>query len=265
MTVNNLLKDILNSVIRAQYKSYQYSKRLGEQDFRLLPIPYAEITEMTLDLKYAYASPSDEEMFYEDLDLIEIYDQLQPFLAKVLSKVLNRSIAYIDDFKRAVNRNNPADTTGDEWEEIKKNLQEGKLDEYILGDFKARFIQGLTRHIKKKKLSDYHRVAGAVLGKLLIQSIQSKLILHEDFAEQIGFSEKLSGPIYQEIGALIDKEFNANRALISEVFNSSVRIRDKDMAIIIDSEELDRMPESSIQRIKLTMNLKNSSPETTNQ
>lgn len=252
MTTNNLVKDILNGIIQAQYESYQHSKRLGEQDLKLLPIPYAEIAEITLDLKYAYAGIAGEEDSYEELDLAGAFNQLESFFNETLTKTLSQLVELTDD---------KTSDTNEEWKQIRENLLERKLNDYILGDFKSRFINDLGRRFKKKSLGDYHRITESLLGNLLIQVLRSRLIKHDDFTE---YAARLSDRLVDDIFKDIHVEFEKNKSYIQNAFNSSVIQKSKEAEIIIDSEILAKMPADSIQHIKLCLHVKNMIRETSN-
>ncbi len=252
MTTNNLVKDILNGIIQAQYESYQHSKRLGEQDFKLLPIPYAEIAEITLDLKYAYEGIPDEEESYEELDLIGAFNELEPFFRETLAKVLSQLVELTDD--------KTADTN-EEWKQIRDNLLGGKLNDHILTDFKSRFINDLGRKVKKNSLGDYYKVAESLLGDLLIQALHLRLIRHDDFTEHVArLNERLVNEIFQDVHV----EFEKNRLNIQAAFNASIIQKSREARIIVDSEKLAKMPADSIQEIKLCLHVKNMIRETSN-
>jgi hypothetical protein len=72
MTVENLFTDVLNNLVEAQYESYVFSQKLGERDNNLLPIPTAEIKQITLDINYAYEK-KDEIGYQESFDIALIF------------------------------------------------------------------------------------------------------------------------------------------------------------------------------------------------
>lgn len=243
MTVENLFTDVLNNLVKAQYESYVFSQSLGEQDKNLLPIPTAEIKEITLDVNYAYEKKNEidlEELF----DTTQIYKKLSNMIKKNLTRYQKNIIDEVDisDISESF-----------KWLEVKKNLQSGKLVEFMLNDIRKPFIKELDSLFNKSKIDSMDYTQGLInlLVKLIQETIDKNILNHPDLKEFITHID------VRNMDEKIKHSLNKNTFEIEDSIKSSVKHGPKNLNIIVDAQILKGLPPDAIQNAKVVMKMRN--------
>lgn len=243
MTVENLFTDVLNNLVKAQYESYVFSQRLGEQDYNLLPIPTAEIKEITLDVNYAYEK-KDETILNENYDTSQIFKRLSNLIKKNLVKYQKNIIDEIDVSDVSANL---------KWIEVKKNLQSGKLIGFMLKDIKKPFIDNLDTLFNKTQTNtiQYDQNVISLLTPLIQETVERNILKHPDMKEFINNID-MQG-VYEKI----KHNFTKNIEEIDDIIKSSVKFSPKNLNIVIDAQVLKELPPDAIQNAKVVMKMRN--------
>jgi len=243
MTVENLFTDVLNNLVDAQYESYVFSHRLGERDYNLLPIPTAEIKEITLDVNYAYEK-KDEIGFKESFDTILIFNKMKRLLKKSLVRYQKKIMDEIDLSPQSSN---------EKWIEIKKNLSSGKLIDFMLTDIKTPFIDELENVLNKttEKDQQYYQIVINTLIPLVKSTIERNVLNHP---HMVAFNKEISlDDTSDKIKVNLDKHIQE----IDDSVKSSVKYIPKSLNIIVDAHVLKELPPDAIQKAKVVMKMRN--------
>ncbi|MTH17157.1 hypothetical protein [Flavobacterium sp. LC2016-01] len=243
MTVENLFTDVLNNLVEAQYESYVFSQKLGERDNNLLPIPTAEIKQITLDINYAYEK-KDEIGYQESFDIALIFSKMKRLIKKTLLRYQKKIIDEVDLSPESSNV---------KWLEIKKNLSSGKLIDFMLTDIKTPFVNELDTLLNKsneKELEHYQIVANTLIP-LAQDTVERNVLNHQHMAP---FSKHISlDHVSEKVKNNLDKHIEE----IDDSVKSSVKYIPKSINIIVDAQLLKELPPDAIQKAKVVMKMRN--------
>lgn len=243
MTVENLFTDVLNNLVGAQYESYVFSQKLGERDNNLLPIPTAEIKEITLDINYAYEK-RDEIGYQENFEIALIFIKMKGLLKKTLSKYQKKIIEEVDL---------SPESTNVKWMEIKKNLLSGKLIDFMLTDIKAPFIGELDTLLNKasEKELQHDQIVINALIPLVEETVERNVLNHHQMAM---FIKHVS---LQDVSDKVKNNLDKHTQKIDDAVKSSVKYIPKSINIIVDAQVLKELPREAIQNAKVVMKMRN--------
>jgi hypothetical protein len=243
MTVENLFTDVLNNLVDAQYESYVFSQKLGERDNNLLPIPTAEIKEITLDINYAYEK-RDEIGYQENFEIALIFIKMKGLLKKTLSKYQKKIIEEVDL---------SSESTNVKWMEIKKNLLSGKLIDFMLTDIKASFINELDTLLNKssEKELQHDQIVINALIPLVEETIERNVLNHHHMTM---FIKHIS---LQNVSDKVKNSLDKHTQKIDDAVKSSVKYIPKSINIIVDAQVLKELPPDAIQNAKVVMKMRN--------
>lgn len=247
MTVENLFSDVLNNLTAAQYESFKFSHDQGAKDPFDLPVPTAEIREITLNINYAY-DKNETPSVVQGYDIPLIFDKIIPVLKNVLHKAQKEIIDSIDD-------SDMPETTGGKWPEMKKNMMAGHLTDFMLDDIKGASIKGLDNLFNKplSELSRYGLTTANLLAPLLEGTVQRHVIAHPELSELI----KRARLAWPDILKKIKEELIRNLQPIEGAVNTSLKIVPNSLNIIVDSEKLKSLPPDAIQHAQVTVKMRN--------
>ena len=243
MTVENLFTDVLNNLVDAQYESYVFSQKLGERDNNLLPIPTAEIKEITLDINYAYEK-KDEIGYQESFDTNLIYAKMKGLLRKILSKYQKR---IIDEVELSPESSNV------KWMEVKKNLLSGKLIDFMLTDIKTPFSSELDTLLNKTSEKDlkHDQIVINTIIPLTEETVERNVLNHPHMA---AFIKHIN---LEDVSEKIKSNLDKHIQKIDDAVKTSVKYRPKSINIIVDAQVLKELPPDAIQNAKVVMKMRN--------
>ncbi|WP_312314730.1 hypothetical protein [Empedobacter brevis] len=243
MTVENLFTDVLNNLVKAQYESYVFSQRLGAQDHNLLPIPTAEIKEITLDVNYAYED-KEEFGFKESYDICLIIEELSDMLKTFFQQYQKRIIGEVNMSDKSLH---------EEWSEIKKNLSLDKMTHYMLERAKADFLKSADNFFNSSKKNTPLTTDQVLifLESTIQHTVNECIIKHIDMKQ---FIENVN---VDEINSYIHSSINKNAQFIKDVVQRSIKQVPKKLNIIVDAHLLENLPPEAIQKAKVVMKMRN--------
>ncbi|KAF2325792.1 hypothetical protein [Flavobacterium daemonense] len=243
MTVENLFTDVLNNLVEAQYESYVFSQKLGERDNNLLPIPTAEIKQITLDINYAYEK-KDEIGYQESFDIVLIFSKMKRLIKKALLRYQKKIIDEVDLSPESSNV---------KWLEIKKNLSSGKLIDFMLTDIKMPFVNELDTLLNKsnEKELEHYQIVTNILIPLALNTVERNVLNHQHmapFIKHINLDD-----VSEKVKNNLDKHIQE----IDDSVKSSVKYIPKSINIIVDAQLLKELPPDAIQKAKVVMKMRN--------
>ncbi|MEN2414993.1 hypothetical protein [Flavobacterium mesophilum] len=243
MTVENLFTDVLNNLVEAQYHSYVFSQKLGERDNNLLPIPTAEIKQITLDINYAYEK-RDEIGYQECFDIVLIFNKMKKLIKKSLLRYQNKIIDEVDHSSESLDA---------KWLEIKKNLLSGKLIDFMLADIKTAFVNDLDTLLNKsnEKESEHHQIVTSTLIPLAQDAVERNILNHQHMAP---FVKHIS---LNDVSEKVKNNLEKHTQEIDDSVKSSVKYIPKSINIIVDAQVLKELPPHAIQNAKVVMKMRN--------
>lgn len=243
MTVENLFTDVLNSLVAAQYESYVFSQSLGEQDTRLLPIPTAEIKEITLDVNYAYER-KDDAGFNEAYDAQMIFTKLSGLIERTLTRYQKRIVDEVDASDESDNL---------KWIEVKKNLLSGKLLDFMQKDIRKPLTSGIDDLLNKSQIEgvQYSETLVNLLAPLLQGTVERNVLKHPDMK---AFVKSIN---IQDMNEKVKNSLTHHHQEIATAISSSVKHNPKYHNIIVDSAILRELPPQAIQNAKVVMKMRN--------
>lgn len=242
MTVENLFTDVLNNLVKAQYESYVFSQGLGEQDTHLLPIPTAEIKEITLDINYAYEDKGEIKP-KDNYNVPMIFDKLTDLLRKAFSQCQKRIIDEVNMSEESSDAN---------WPEAKKNLLMENITEYMLSHAKSNFFASADNLLNKPANESFQPDdLMNLLESVVRETVNECIIKHPDmqsFVKNIDL-----GDVYKYIHVYLMK----NAEFVSDVTKRSVKPIVNNLNIVVDAHLLENLPPEAIQKAKVVMKMRN--------
>ena len=249
MTVNKVFTDFLEDLVQAQYNSYLYSKKLGEQDIILLPIPFAEIKEITLDLHYAYdTSTTQTSRFQYDVHYLK---------AKVQSELIARLKKIIKELIEDVEENGKADDV--EWPIVKRGLLSETFRDYIKNQYDSCFQKHLLPLIissDETQMDLNTQTWTSLLHLFEKEEIEKEVLGHTDVKNWV------TQRMRQDLLAALSAWQTGQEENWELQFQNAKKTVPNSINVIIDAEQLKNLPPSTIQQAKIVMHMKNLTVET---
>ena len=244
MTVNKIFTNFLDDLVQAQYNSYLYSQSLGEQEDILLPIPFAEIKEITLDLNYAYdATAANVAPFRYDLgtlksEALKLWQaQLKKLLKVLVEKIEENGIVHLE-----------------EWTAIKKGIYAAEYHSYLAEAYTQEFHKTLAPIIQNSNDTQQELEPlswSKVLRMLEIHMLEKEILNHKDLLNW------LTPRIHQALITDFKEDQSKDDACWSIHFNLAKKLIPPPLNIIVDAEQLKNLPPEAIQKAKVVMRMKN--------
>ncbi|BDD06130.1 hypothetical protein [Aureibacter tunicatorum] len=235
MTIENVVSNILEGLALAQYESYKFSadKHASIKD-RLFPIPVAEVKEVTLDFCYAYQEGYDAPQI-KAVDYVRIYHAIEDEAEAHIDNIFTHIETHV--------RNNSSIGSEVEKDEIIARLKDGRFVQPILGLFETKFVNALKLNLDPTSIP-----------VSLLQDIGTYTLLEESVTEVLLDDDKIK-PVYESTGF---GSIYLNMGDRANAFKLNVNtIIYKGMSITLDENKLQELPDSSIQKAKLVLSLKN--------
>ncbi|WP_343321499.1 hypothetical protein [Sphingobacterium multivorum] len=249
MTVNKVFTDFLEDMVQAQFNSYLYSQKLGEQDNILLPIPFAEIKEITLDLHYAYDTSSPQTNRFQ-YDVHYLKAQIQSQLAVRLKKLIKQLIDEIEENDRA---------DDGQWPVVKKGIQSETFRDYIKKLYDncfQKYLLPLIVNSDETQTDLSTKTWTSLLYLFEKEQIEKEVLGHNEVKNWV------THRMQQDALATLYTLQTEQEDHWDILFQNAKKTVPSAINVIIDSEQLKSLPASAIQQAKIVMHMKNLTLET---
>lgn len=242
MTVENLFTDVLNNIVKAQYESYVFSQGLGEQDKYLLPIPTAEIKEITLDINYAYEDQGEIKQ-KDSYQVHMIYNKITDILGKLFSQCQKRIVEEI---------NMSEESSGEQWSKTKNKLLMADLTEYMLSQAKASFLVSADNFLNQSANESFN--IDEFIG-FLISLVRDTI--YEYIVKCTEMQSFVKNIDLANVYSFIEIYLMRNKQLVENIIKKSAKPIIDNLNIVVDSRLLENLPPEAIQKAKVVMKMRN--------
>ena len=249
--VGTILRDIAQSRVYSDIYSYEVSVHYEKDSLlRQFPVPRTEITELEIDLKFAFSDRStDTEIDQDGIQRIGIFRTQTNFLSRYL---LQDAVNYTEQVLGFAWENKHTDKEKSDWENLKKALlwkqHENRVQQIIVEYFERDFKKSETKsdtlkydmNVPKaekelsKKIQEYLFSNNEIEKRMnkvkksketLSQMIESKI--HRDLVkieEEVEFMMNMVGAASPEVDVTVEKLIDLPPEIISTVkITSGVR------------------------------------------
>ncbi|MFT5821733.1 MAG: hypothetical protein ACI8ZM_002987 [Crocinitomix sp.] len=238
MVLKDVIKSAFEDVVKAQYEAYLYSLELrGRQDDdELFPIPTVKATDLTFELKYAYAGKLVEGVEIV-LDKKKFLKDLKAATTVVVKQGIQALIEYINQNESKKN---------EAWSTVEAGLQKKELTNYVVST-----IMKILKNNFALVLNDQNLFDKSYFEQTVTSNFDLYIIDHFDLTPlnlSPGDKQWLSyavQPILKE----------KSKSLEDSVGNRISRRSNQSTSIIVDSEQLKTLPQKSIQHLTLHVKL----------
>lgn len=244
MTVEALFADVLNNLSAAQFESYKFSQELGRNDYLMLPVPTAEIREVTLNINYAYERNENPEPV-QRYDATALFAHLQDILKTAFMQAQRDFVAQLD-----LGETDEIKT----WPEIRKNILAGKLTGSLIDNIRPQATGGLDRVFNQQAEISRHGLAAVNLLAPLMESALLRLVAGHPDLEAI---VKAARPDRNEFQKKIREELIRQLPTIDRAVTGSLTQSPQGLNIVVDAEKLKTLPSSAIQHAQVTVKMRN--------
>ena len=231
--VGTILRDIAQSRVYSDIYSYEISLHYEKDSLlRQFPVPRTEISELELDLKFAFSDDVNESQLDQDsMQRIGIFRTQTNFLSRYL---MQDSVNYTEQvlgFKWDENHEKHTKKEHDAWNALKKVLlwrqHESRIQQIIVEYFEEDFKKGtnsdslqydmqvdkVVKNLSKEKIQEVDK-AKSTLTTMITSKLQRDL---DKIEEEVEFMMNMVGEASYEVDVSTEKLIDLPPEIISSV------------------------------------------------